>query len=96
MSERILVTGGAGYVGSILVPSLLEKGYQVAVIDNFMYRQTALLNVCHHRNLEIVRGDARNETLLKFFDTENQKIRDEMIDEIFQNYSRERSRKRLC
>ena len=62
---KILVTGGAGYIGSILVPLLLQKGHAVTVIDNFMYGQTSLLDCCHHPNLEIIRGDVRKEELLR-------------------------------
>jgi nucleoside-diphosphate-sugar epimerase len=62
---RILVTGGAGYIGSVLVPSLLEEGYAVTVLDNFLYRQTPLLDCCHHKRLTIVRGDARDGDILK-------------------------------
>jgi len=57
---KILVTGGAGYVGSIMVPELLKEGHEVIVIDNFMYNQQSLLDVCHDSNLTIVRGDARD------------------------------------
>ena len=61
----ILVTGGAGYLGSILVPALLEAGYEVTVLDNFMYRQNSLAHVCHHARFEVVNGDARlADTLL--------------------------------
>ena len=62
---KILVTGGAGYIGSILVPLLLQKGHAVTVIDNFMYGQTSLLDYCYHPSLEIIRGDVRNENLLQ-------------------------------
>lgn len=62
---KILVTGGAGYIGSVLVPELLRAGHEVTVIDNFMYDQTSLLDVCHYPTLEIVRGDARDEALMK-------------------------------
>ncbi|MBI2056339.1 MAG: NAD-dependent epimerase/dehydratase [Candidatus Sungbacteria bacterium] len=64
-NSRILITGGAGYIGSILVPALLEKGYSVTVIDNFLYNQNSLLDCCNNPNLEIVRGDARNKELIK-------------------------------
>jgi len=63
--KKILVTGGAGYIGSILVPELLKAGHEVTVIDNFLYNQLSLLDVCHYKTLTIVRGDARNEALLK-------------------------------
>jgi nucleoside-diphosphate-sugar epimerase len=61
---KILVTGGAGYIGSILVPELLKKNYEVIVIDNFMYNQTSLLNCCYNKNLTIVRGDARSKNII--------------------------------
>ena len=61
---RVLVTGGAGYIGSILVPHLLEEGYQVTVLDNFMYGQASLLDCCHSPRLAIVRGDARDRWLV--------------------------------
>ncbi len=60
----ILVTGGAGYIGSVLVPRLLEEGHQVIVIDNFMYQQAALLDCCFQEKLRIIRGDARDKRLL--------------------------------
>lgn len=63
--KKILVTGGAGYIGSVLVPELLRDGNEVTVIDNFLYNQPSLLDVCHYKTLTIVRGDARNEVLLK-------------------------------
>lgn len=62
---KILVTGAAGYLGSIIVPTLLGKGYSVTALDNFMYNQTSLLDCCIDKNLNIVRGDARDEVLIK-------------------------------
>lgn len=61
---KVLVTGGAGYIGSILVPILLKEGYYVIVIDNFMYHQSPLLDYCNNKNLKIIRGDARDEKTL--------------------------------
>lgn len=61
---KVLVTGGAGYLGSILVPSLLEKGVEVTVLDNFFYNQNSLLDVCFNPRLTVVRGDARDKKLL--------------------------------
>lgn len=62
---KILVTGGAGYIGSVLVPMLLNAGHKVIVVDNFMYSQMSLLDCCHNKNLSIVRGDVRDEVLLE-------------------------------
>jgi nucleoside-diphosphate-sugar epimerase len=61
---KILVTGGAGYIGSILVPRLLEQGNEIIVIDNFIYNQTSLLDCCHDKKLKIIRGDARDKRLI--------------------------------
>lgn len=61
MSHRILVTGGAGYLGSIMVPELLAAGHRVTVLDNFMYRQNGLAQVCHLPGFEVVNGDIRSE-----------------------------------
>ena len=63
--SNILVTGGAGYIGSTLVPDLLSKKHKVTVIDNFMYDQTSLATSIRDRNLEIIFGDVRDESLMK-------------------------------
>src|SRR3972149_7143361 len=62
---RILVTGGAGYIGSIIVPDLLRLGHGVTVLDNFMYGQNPLLECCACRNFDVIRGDARDENIIK-------------------------------
>lgn len=62
---KILVTGAAGYIGSVLVPMLLAEGHEVTALDNFMFGQSSLLDCCHYPTLKIVRGDARNRELLK-------------------------------
>lgn len=62
---KILVTGGAGYIGSVMVPMLLDKGCRVTVLDNFMFNQNSLLDCCHHPGLDIVRGDTRDGALVK-------------------------------
>ena len=62
--KKILVTGGAGYIGSVLVPELLKAGHEVTVIDNFLYNQSSLLDVCNIKTLQIVRGDVRDEKLM--------------------------------
>lgn len=61
---RVLVTGGAGYIGSVLVPMLLEKNHEVIVIDDFIYGQMPLLECCHNKKFTLVRGDVRNEELI--------------------------------
>lgn len=63
--KKILVTGAAGYIGSILTPELIKRGYSVVAIDNFMYHQTSLLDCVNSDNLTVVRGDARDERLIK-------------------------------
>lgn len=62
---KILITGGAGYIGSVLTPMLLNQGHEVTVLDNFMYKQTSLLDVCHSPKFHIVRGDVRDDGLVK-------------------------------
>ena len=62
---NILITGGAGYLGSVMAPMLLEAGHRVTVLDNFMYRQTGLAGVCHHPKFDVVDGDARLESTVK-------------------------------
>lgn len=61
MSHNILVTGGAGYLGSTMVPELLNAGHKVTVLDNFMFGQSSLNHVCYHPNFTVVRGDIRVE-----------------------------------
>jgi len=67
MIERktVLVTGGAGYVGAVLVPKLLGKGYRVKVIDLYLYGEEVLSAVRGQSNLKEVRGDIRDRTLLE-------------------------------
>ncbi|MDP6785676.1 MAG: NAD-dependent epimerase/dehydratase family protein [Rhodospirillales bacterium] len=59
MSLSILVTGGAGYLGSIMVPDLLGLGHKVTVLDNFLYKQNSLAPVCRDPNFQVINGDAR-------------------------------------
>ena len=64
MGYNILVTGGAGYLGSILVPELIRSGNTVTVLDNFIYKQNSLANVCSDKNFRIVKGDVRLKSTL--------------------------------
>lgn len=61
----VLVTGGAGYLGSIMVPELLNAGYRVTVLDNFMFKQSPLNHLCANPDFDVHRGDARDEAVLR-------------------------------
>ena len=63
--SKVLITGGAGYLGSVLVEMLLEKGHEVVVLDSFLYKQTSLLGCCKYKNFTIINGDCREEDVLK-------------------------------
>jgi nucleoside-diphosphate-sugar epimerase len=65
MTKQVLVTGGAGYLGSILCEHLLDAGYRVTVVDNLMYRQHSLFHFCSNQRFEFVFGDVRDESLMK-------------------------------
>lgn len=62
---HVLVTGGAGYLGSVLCEHLLNAGYKVTVIDNLMYRQRSLFHLCSRPAFDFVFGDARDEGLMR-------------------------------
>lgn len=64
MSYNILVTGGAGYLGSTMVPDLLAAGHKVTVLDNFMFKQTSLNHCCHHNNFSVLKGDIRTKATM--------------------------------
>lgn len=69
MSKKILVTGGAGYIGSILVPDLLKLGHEVTVVDNFMYKQSSLNHCCGYSNFRVANGDIRHKDFVyPFYD----------------------------
>ena len=63
--KNILITGGAGYIGSLLTPALLDKNFKVTVIDNLMFDQFTLTDSCGNKNFEFVKADVRNETIIK-------------------------------
>lgn len=65
MSYKILVTGGAGYLGSTMVPDLLNAGHRVTVLDNFMFKQTSLNHVCFNQDFKVVKGDIRIEKTMR-------------------------------
>jgi nucleoside-diphosphate-sugar epimerase len=65
MPEHILVTGGAGYIGSILCEHLLRAGYRVTVLDSLIYRQNSLFHLCSDPKLDFVHGDVRDEALMR-------------------------------
>ena len=62
--KKVLVTGGAGYVGAVLVPRLLDNGYLVRVLDLYIYGHGALAGVKDHPNLEQTVGDIRDQAVL--------------------------------
>ena len=64
MSAKILITGGAGYIGSVLTPLLLGEGYSVTILDNFLFNQPTLMDSCINPNFAIVRGDCRDKNLM--------------------------------
>lgn len=63
--KKVLVTGGAGYIGSVLVGLLLEKGYYVRVLDNLSFGGEAIVGLLNNDNFDFVKGDIRNEADLR-------------------------------
>jgi nucleoside-diphosphate-sugar epimerase len=62
--QKVLITGGAGYLGSVLTEVFLSKGYKVTVLDSLVYKQLSLTSFCHNENFNIVVGDVRDTKLL--------------------------------
>ncbi len=62
---KILLTGGAGYLGSTLCQHLLRLNHRVVVLDNFMFGQNSLAHLCNDPNLEIINGDVRSKDIIK-------------------------------
>jgi nucleoside-diphosphate-sugar epimerase len=63
--ENILITGGAGFIGSQLTPFLLKKGYNVTVVDNLLFNQSSLLNCCKYANFNFIKGDITDYKLIE-------------------------------
>lgn len=63
--KKVFVTGGAGYVGAVLVPKLLYKGHHVKVVDLYIYGEDVLNSVKDHPNLIQIKGDIRNRNILE-------------------------------
>ena len=61
MLKRVLVTGGAGYIGSVLTRQLLEKGYKVRILDSLMYGGEPIIDLLNHPQFDFIKGDVRNE-----------------------------------
>lgn len=61
---NVLITGGAGYLGSTLAEYLLDKGYEVTVLDNLMYKQLSLLHLFKRAGFKFISGDVRDNELL--------------------------------
>ena len=62
---KILITGGSGYLGSVITGNFLQKGAKVTVLDNLMYNQTSSIIYSHNKNFKFIYGDVRNKSLLK-------------------------------
>lgn len=62
---KVLITGGSGYLGSVITELLLEKKYEVTILDNLMYNQTSSIIFSHYQNFKFVYGDVRDQKLLK-------------------------------
>ena len=63
--NKVLVTGGAGYIGAILCERLLERGFQVHVLDKPVYQQNSLFHLCANPNFEFTYGDVLDEPLVR-------------------------------
>jgi nucleoside-diphosphate-sugar epimerase len=62
---KVLITGGAGYLGSVLTPALLKEGHEVCVLETFAFRQNSLAECCADPKFSVIRGDCRDESVLK-------------------------------
>jgi len=71
---RILIAGGAGYIGNILAPNLLDQGYSVTVLDNLIHRQHGILENCSNPNFRFVYGDVRDTARYSFLISQHDAI----------------------
>ena len=62
---NICVTGGAGYIGTVLTSLLIDNEHEVTVLDNLYYKQNSLIGLCHHKTFNFIEGDANDEHLIK-------------------------------
>ena len=63
--QKVLITGGAGYIGSVLTALLLDEGYEITVLDNLCFKQTSLLSLFGNCNFYFIKGDVCNSNLMK-------------------------------
>ncbi|MEK7596743.1 MAG: NAD(P)-dependent oxidoreductase [Patescibacteria group bacterium] len=63
--KKVLITGGAGYIGNVLVESLLDDGFEVTVLDSLLYKQPCLIEHCYRKDFKFVYGDVRDHKLFK-------------------------------
>jgi nucleoside-diphosphate-sugar epimerase len=62
---KVLITGGAGYLGSVITGKMLNEGYEVTVLDKLIFNQVSLLSYTSNPNFKFIHGDVRNESLLE-------------------------------
>jgi len=70
-NTNVLVTGGAGYLGSVLIEMLIEKGFKVTVVDNLLYSQNTLYNLFYSKNMNFIHADVTNKNFMIKFLKEN-------------------------
>lgn len=63
--KKILITGGAGYLGSVMVELFLNEGFKVTVLDNLLYKQTSIVPFSYNKNYNFIFGNVKNKTLLQ-------------------------------
>ena len=74
MKNKVLITGGAGYLGSVLSQELLNHDYNVVVLDNLLYKQTSLLHLCNDKNFSFIKGDVTDKPLLQSLALRDQEL----------------------